>query len=351
MDIENIESKYNILEVKKVKDFNALSPEYDYTSIGVLPDKHRPEEIGVIFFNGPTFNKSEYVKNHEGSEVTFDGPLGEFAFHKDFVRSDGKSPFVFGRDLSQNVYDKLLPLLKIDKPSFSKEDFNAKEINDSLKLAFIDYWVPEDEDFTSGLRNIHTIGERIGNDIDWSIMNFFDTKNEVKNLINHRWKLEGGDDKIEWLSGVFKKDKTFLKKLLDIQWNSIKSGFENEDEALNNLVKMLTEEGYQFDYTTYPPGHKKDRYDATDITIKIEGKKPFNIQVKPVTKTEKLENGDIVVHTYGMKNMYKDKPNLNYILYNKGNMFIMFKNENYDVIQSSNGREVIHHNKPSKIYK
>jgi hypothetical protein len=182
-------------------------------------------------------------------------------------------------------------------------------------------------------------------------MNFFDTKKEVKALINKKWNDEGSGDKVEWLSSVLRDDEGFLNKLLSIQWNSIKGGFENEIKALKNLTEMLEKSGIEFEYDVYPPGHKRDRYDSIDLTLKIQGEQPMALQIKPVTKTERMPNGDIKVYTYGMTNNYKRKDDLGYILYNKGNSFIIFKNKNYYVTPASNGTQVIHKDKPFKVYK
>jgi hypothetical protein len=218
-------------------------------------------------------------------------------------------------------------------------------------MAFPEYWEEETDDYTAGLRGIHTIGEKTDTDIDWSIMNFFDTKKEVKALINKKWNDEGSGDKIEWLSSVLRDDEGFLDKLLSIQWNSIKGGFENEIKALKNLTEMLEKSGIEFEYDVYPPGHKRDRYDSIDLTLKIQGEQPMALQIKPVTKTERMPNGDIKVYTYGMTNNYKRKDDLGYILYNKGNSFIIFKNKNYYVTPASNGTQVIHKDKPFRVYK
>jgi hypothetical protein len=52
-----------------------------------------------------------------------------------------------------------------------------------------------------------------------------------------------------------------------------------------------------------------------------------------------------------MTNNYKRKPDLGYIIYNKGKSFIIFKNKNYYVTPTSNGTQVIHKDKPFKVYK
>ena len=347
----SIPIKEEISEVKKVEDFDEDYPDYEYSQIGVLPKKDSDSQIGVVFFNGPDFNSSEYREPESPRMVYFIGPFGEFEFDSRMIKTNGKSPYVFGTDLKNVYYDKLLPLMKTKNVQPSSDDFTSDEILESLKNAFHDNWSEETEDTTAGLRGIHTIGEKTDTDIEWSIMNFFDTKQEVKSLINKKWKDEGSGDKIEWLSSVFKNDKKFLKTLLTKQWNSIKGGIENELSALKNLTELLESTGVNFEYDVYPPGHKRDRYDSIDLTLKIAGEQPMAIQIKPVDRTERMPNGDIKIYTYGMSNSYKNKKDLDYILYNKGNSFIIFKNKNYYVTPAGKGREVIHKDKPFKVYK
>ena len=100
------ESQYKLLiEVSKSKDFNEYSPEYEYNAIAVLPDNYRKDEIGIVIFNGPNFNKSEYTQpNFSGGFITFTGPNGEFEFPMKDVHKSLKSanPYVFGKDLNDN---------------------------------------------------------------------------------------------------------------------------------------------------------------------------------------------------------------------------------------------------------
>jgi len=340
-----------ISEVKKVEDFDEDYPDYAYSAIGVIPSKTNPNQIGVVFFNGPDFTLSDYREPQDSRPVYFIGSMGDFQFDSRDIHFNGKSPYVFGNKLSNVYYDKLLPLMKSNNVAPSEGDFTSDEIRDSLKLAFPENWEEENDDFTAGLRGIHTIGERTDTNVDWSVMNFFDTKPEVKALINKKWNSEGSGNKIEWFTSVLKNDKEFLDKLLTTQWNSIKGGFENELRALENLTEMLEKSGVEFEYDIYPPGHKRDRYDSIDLTLKIQGERPMTLQIKPVTKTEKMPNGDIKVYTYGMTNNYKRKPDLGYIIYNKGKSFIIFKNKNYYVTPTSKGTQVIHKDKPFKVYK
>lgn len=73
-----------------------------------------------------------------------------------------------------------------------------------MEIPFKEYWNPESKEFSKGLRGIHTIGEKTGNKIeDWSIMNYFDTKKEVKALIDQKWKKEGFGEKIQWAFQYF----------------------------------------------------------------------------------------------------------------------------------------------------
>ena len=70
----------------------------------------------------------------------------------------------------------------------------------------------------------------------------------------------------------------------------------------------------------------------------IKGK---TFQVKPADKTFKIDDG-IGVYTFGMKDWYKYKRNLDYIVYvnNKLDSFIIFPNSNYSVDKT--GMKTIH---------
>ena len=49
-----------------------------------------------------------------------------------------------------------------------------------------------------------------------------------------------------------------------------------------------------------------------------------------------------------MNNYYRNKKGLDYILYNKGDSFIIFNNRQYYV--SDSGNEVIHYTEPYEVY-
>ena len=101
-----------ISEVKKVEDFDEDYPDYVYSAIGVIPSKTSPNQIGVVFFNGPNFTLSDYREPEESRPVYFIGPMGDFQFDSRDIHFNGKSPYVFGNKLSNVYYDKLFPLMK-----------------------------------------------------------------------------------------------------------------------------------------------------------------------------------------------------------------------------------------------
>lgn len=238
------------------------------------------------------------------------------------------------------------------KLSESDDGFSTSDIDAALKMSFPENWVEENKDFTAGVRGIYTIGEKTGTPEDWSIMNFFSTKKTVKDLIKQKWEKKGFGGKIQWLSNIFKNDNEFLKELLDLQWDSIKSGFKTESDTILDLVNYLKNEKIEVEVDYYPPGHKTDRYEKIDFTLnpkgkesftlKPKGKESFTIQVKPLINMEKIDGGKIKIRTYGMKDSYKLKPNLDYIVYGKTPDFLVFKNSNYKVSDST----VIHDDDP-----
>jgi phage-related protein len=77
----------------------------------------------------------------------------------------------------------------------------------------------------------------------------------------------------------------------------------------------------------------------------------MGVQIKPASKIKYMEDGTIKVFTNNMTNDYKTKNNLDYILYDMGNTFYLFRNSDYMVVPNTNGGQVIHYKDPAKIYK
>jgi len=340
--------KSNIHEVAKDDNFDEGHPVYRYKDIKVRPNKWYPNKVGLIFFNGPVFQETEYETPERDRNVIFKGPEGELTIDSSLIKTsdNGKSIFLVGNDfIGSEYYKKFSDMMT---PTTSNLDFSSSDINDALKIAFNEYWKPEDREFSEGLRGIHTIGEKTGNEIeDWSIMNYFDTKKEVKSLIDQKWKKDGFGDKIKWLSNIFKTDDKFLEKLLEIQWNSIKNGIKTENEAILSIVNYLKGKGIEVDVEYYPPGHKKDRREGIDFTLRPKNKNSFTIQVKPLKKFEITDNNKIKIQTYGMKDWYKSLPKLDYIVYSDSPNFFFFRNSNYGVFKD--GSTVIHNDAPIDI--
>lgn len=298
-------------------------------------------------------NIVDYVVNYTGlQKVTFKDRDSLYYFFVD----------TFGDYLS-NYHRKTCKKIKESKKQFvvtetqykrlfeqKSSDITEHDVRLALQKAFPLKngigWHRQDKEFTPGLRGIHTIGERIDNPKEtWSIMNYFDTRKRL-GMLNNRWKSENdGTDKIDWLIELFRSDSDFLKELLDSQFESIRVGYDNEQKAVKNLLNFIDSRGVDYEYEVYPYGHQKDRWGATDITIRNHtDTKVSDIQIKPLERIVDSGNGQWVVSTYGMSDKYKDKKNLGYILYNHENKFIIFNNKNYEV--SDNGRKVIHYEKP-----
>lgn len=351
-----------ISEVNKIENFDDDFPEYKYSSIGVVPSRLNPDMIGAVYFNGVVFGRSDYHIPEYRTLVSFNGSLGEFEFDSEIIKFNGKSPYVMGKNLNDIYYNKFYQLMTLKSNGKSSNDLSSQDIRDALKNAFREYWVEETPEFTSGLRNIESIGDYLKNEIDysgdttetWSLMNFFDTRN-IPKLINKKWKEEGYGDKVEWLENIFKNDKKFLKKLLDTQWRSVYSGFYvTEPSAIKKLKKMFKDEKLDATFETYRMGHIKDRKSGVDVEFKIKGdKRSRGIQIKPSSKIEYLNNGELKVFTNNMKNSYKNRnlyPKLDYILYDMGNTFYLFRNSDYVVLPNTEGRQVIHSKPPAKVF-
>lgn len=317
MKIIVTEQQYTVLvnEVNRVIDFNEDVPEYDYKSVSVLPDKDNSTKFRV-FFNGTDFQKTDYKKPFDGHTVAFYGPNGDFEFDEKDVRvSKTNSPYVFSSVLNDDEYFRLSELITKSKVEIS-EGIKSYQIIKALSLAFPDNWEPETKEFTSGLRGIHTIGEKLNTDESWSIMNYFDTKNEVKEIINQAYtKSDSSLDIVDWLIDELRDNDKFVRILVDRQWKSIKTGLETEELA-QKLIGTVNA-------TFYPPGSKMDRYSGVDMTY--EG---VNYQIKPLISYSGKKEGPYTINTYGMRD-YKDKPLVDKILFVREDKMLEFDNKDY----------------------
>ena len=320
----------------------------------------------------PPISKVEFNKSEKSNNVFYYSKIGLQGDYKFFNGIDklnlkrlndlpDDSTIIFENLYDSSIRDEykknrikissnVTPYVKLSE---SDDGFSKADIDAALEMAFPKNWVEENKDFTAGVRGIHTIGEKTGTPEDWSIMNFFSTKDTVKTLINQKWEKEGFGGKIQWLSNIFKNDNEFLKELLDLQWNSIKSGFKTESDVISDILNYFKNKEIEVDVEYYPPGHKTDRYEKIDFKLTPKDKnfyllpkdkKSFTMQVKPLRKMEEIDGGKIKIQTYRMEESYKSKPNLDYIVYGKTPNFLVFKNSNYKV--SKDGNTVTHNDKP-----
>ena len=283
-----------------------------------------------VYFNGLKLIKGRW--SGENFMVKLTGDDGDFELNP--LESE-----VEYNPRKRNIRIKLKKLQnyypQVDVPEESDNVVTSDKIRQALKIAFEDNWLVGDDIYSPGIRGIYTIGDKTGTDESWSVVNFFDTKKEIQEMINDRWKREGKGNFIYWLVDVFRDDDEFMNNLVERQWESISNGYENEKRVSEILSNELGGDSQLF-----PPGSKKDRYELIDMVINGD-----NYQIKPSSSINK-ENGVWKVITYGMNNRYKGK-NLQYIAYGTNdNKVYVFPNKNYNV---SNSRYVEHDEEP-QIY-
>lgn len=266
-------------------------------------------------------------------KIKIEGADGDFIFDKDYLKFDTIKKNV---SISQDNFNKLYPSHhKVDKSQ--QIGVNSKNIKLALQKAFPEHWIPETPIFSAGLRGIYTIGDEIDDpNEDWSIMNFFDTKKEIHNLIYLRY-FEDKTDKniVDWMADVFLNDSDFTQMLVERQWQSIKNGILNEKMAIEALIGKIG----SGDVRLYQFGSKMDRFGGIDVTI--DG---LNYQIKPLSGFKKVGN-QYVVSTYGMKD-YSNKNKLDKIVFYNQNTCLVFDNENYTV---PNSYTVIFNHEPEVI--
>ena len=251
-----------------------------------------------------------------------------------------KSEFSIGVDKFGNKNGKVKEeyfLKKFSNNSKSEPEIESKVIRSALEKTFNNNWVSNDDEFSPGIRGIYKIGDYLSpkTSEDWSILNYFDTKKEVKNMIYDELVKRNLplDDLVDSISTLF-KDKSFMNTLVNRQWQSIIDGEIRERKFMGVMAKILNSTNYK----TYLPGSKMDRYQAVDVTI--DG---INYQIKPLKKyeTNKIfkkdnegvlqETNEYVITTYGMKSDYLTKKLLKKIVFFNDKEFLIFDNKNYTV--------------------
>jgi len=322
VDMVNLRNKlFVISEVRKIgitEQFEGRPNSFTYTTIG----KFEKGKTKRYYFNNPLPVPSSDTPNNL---VSIKGGNGNFIFDEKDVYFD---PIKNKLSVEISTFNEKYPPSSTKTNSAANAGITSNSVKKALELAFPENWHSEDQIFTPGVRDIYTIGERLGDDETWSVLNYFDTKDEIHSLIYLKYIEENPDmDIVEWMADLFKNNKEYTKLLLDRQWKSIESGLKLERETVNNFLNKIGSD----DVTYYPHGSKMDRWGGVDVTI--DG---VNYQIKPL-KSFSTEEGLTIVNTYGMRD-YTSKNKVDKIAFANNNEIIVFDNKDYDVL--SKGRAV-----------
>jgi hypothetical protein len=298
IDIIDEPTKYTYLSVNPWQ--KGTTKKYFFNKVRTVPDKSPiPGKIKLVGNRGEfIFNKSDLRFNVEKETISVD----QWLLDKDF-----------NLGVSANEPQNL--------------GITPNNIRKALSLAFPNNWMSEDDTYSAGLRGVYTIGDKINDQTeDWSIMNYFDTKPEIHDLIFLRYKeQDSNEDIIDWMIDLFKNDDAFTQLLVDRQWQSIENGLKLERDSVKYLLTKLKSASITF----YPHGSKMDRWYGIDVTIN-----GINCQVKPLTSYSE-KDGVYTVFTYGMRD-YSSKKMVNKIIFANNKEILIFDNKNYSVNSRSN---------------
>lgn len=288
-------------------DDNIPEESVTYSFKTMKPWKNKSTGVWFVYFNDGKKIEGELETGY-GDQLVFLSVGG-----KTYTTNSGDFRFSKGTG-SVELKDFKSSNPGVDNVLFPKEQISSKQIIEVLSMAFPDNWEPETNYFTAGLRGIHTIGEKLGTDESWSIMNYFDTKAEIKEIMNQAYsKSKSNLSFTYWLVDELKNNDAFVKLLVDRQWKSIDMGLKTEKLAEEII-------GGTEDVKFYPPGSKMDRYNGVDMTIGN-----VNYQIKPLISYDEDTN---TVKTYGMRD-YQDKKMVNKILFVSPNKMLEFDNKKY----------------------
>lgn len=318
-------TKTKIDKKKMIKESETLESgivKYKYDDIGFF----KKMKTQKYYFNNiiPIEGDVENLK-----KILLQGPEGDFEFDIQDVKFTDNTASV-KKVTMDNYYPNFIPS-KMNAAVITA-GITSANVKKALEKAYPNNWITDDTNFTPGLRGVYTIGDQTKDPSeDWSVMNFFDTKEEVKKMIYDKFKQDtdsGVDttDIIDWMSNLFKNDSGFTTKLVNRQWKSIKNGFSLEKNATVDFLEKLGDKNV----VTYPYGSKMDRWFGVDITIDN-----INYQIKPLTGFKKDEEENVyVVYTYGMKD-YKSKKKIDKIAFASKKQILVFDNKDYNVLGSS----------------
>lgn len=241
----------------------------------------------------------------------------------------------------------------LDEQSYGvKIDYTSEQMQMAVFDVFSDYFVKGNDVKVDGIVGIHTIGERTGDKVDWSIVNFFDTNRTLKrNVISDIRKLNdeefGGD--IEKGLRTLLSNPSNLNKYLDTVWNTIRRGIMAELAFFNKISSVERYKG-KVVYSG-EPGTKKDKFSGVDIIINGQGAQIKNAnRVYPISKERNIYRVEID----GTKLFsYKNKRQVKFLVFyvEKDDKSYIFPNNDRAYRQDYDGKKNLFtfYSKPSEL--
>ena len=160
---------------------------------------------------------------------------------------------------------------------------------------------------------------------DWSILNYFDTNPQVRKTIVGLYEKETGnimdntevlDDFIKWMSKnrnkIF-KNGPILDDLIEKNIESLYQGELNERKAYDYLTILLEKLPNWELKGRSVPGSKTDRSGVDFIMVNKINNKEAKFQVKPLSDSEKLPNGNYRIKSYNIGGL--DKKPVDYFVF------------------------------------
>lgn len=228
---------------------------------------------------------------------------------------------------------------KIVKPLLTK-----KLINEVISEVFSDNWsdmlTQSFDDYNNtrkpGVVGVYTIGERLGNEDEWSLINYFDTNRVLRIYILKDLKVTSGNNIKEKLTKLF-SDESKVKEYCDRVWNTLKIGMSSEKEFADKFT----------DRNIFIPlhGSEMDYKEGVDIMIDGEG-----YQVKVADKIGKYEGYyDVAIFRQKVPN-YLNKSKVKYLVFknNHKDEFYVFKKEDY-IYEYYNQKKVLRVKSSDKV--
>ena len=309
-----------------------------------------------VYFNELSKSPSE-ISNSSKIVLTDKKSGDDYIFDADDIRIQNDKMWISVRDLRE-LYPRFLETLLVKDDKVRNENLNVNTLKtkasgipqlilDVLKEVYPNNWGKISEPDCQTLEGVIDIfpameGER------WSILNFFDTNPGVIRILVEKYQDENDEVTLEGFKDflrdnkeeLFGKDSPILQSLVKRNLQSFERGWKTEAEVID-IVKRenptLTDE----DISQYCLGSVEDRVSGVDFKVKGKG-----YQTKPASKMERLKNGGVRVQTYGMRDWYQRKKEIDYILYSNGKSIAVFPNKNYKV--SNDGKTVTHYENIAK---